>query len=102
MEKLYNNSRGEFASFRKDLGYFYLSSGAMSKIEDLCDYTTSDIYLDVPNNRLVIEPTELGEFTLNSKICVRSAKEYIQSGRHKVKFTKGPEGQLWIVINFEE
>lgn len=101
MEKLYNNSRGEFASFRKDLGYFYLSSGAMSKIEDLCNYDTVDIYLDVPNSQLIIEPAAAGEFTLNSKICVRSAREYIQDGRHRIEFTKGPEGQNWIVINFE-
>jgi len=101
MEKLYNNSRGEFATFRKDLGYIYLSSGAMSKIEDLCDYNTVDIYLNMPGNNLIIEPTESGEFTLNNKICVRAAKEYIQDGRHRLRFTKGPEGQWWIVIGFE-
>lgn len=101
MEKLYNNSRGVFATFRKDLGYIYLSSQTMRKIEDLCNYITADIYLDVPEKRLIIEPAEDGEFTLNSKICARSAKEYIRDGRHNVDFTEGPEGQAWIVIGFE-
>jgi hypothetical protein len=100
MEKLYNNSRGEFATFQEG-GYLYLSSGANKMIREKGEYGSIDIYLDKKNHRIVLELNDEGEYTLNDRICLRSVREYMHPGRHKITFTKGPEGQDWVVIAFK-
>ena len=99
MEKLYNNSRGAFATFQTKNGYLYLSSAARKMIQDRTTADFMDIYYDAPARRIILEPKQEGEFTLNDKICVRSVKDKIQEGRHHVKMSEGPEGQLWIIID---
>lgn len=101
MEKLYNNSRGAFATFQTKNGYLYLSSAARKMIQDRTTADFVDIYYDPRARRIVLEPKQEGEFTLNDKICVRSVKDEIQEGRHHVKMSEGPEGQLWIIIDCE-
>lgn len=101
MEKLYNNSRGVFASFIKKTGYLYLSSAARKAIQDMSDKQYIDVYLDKDNQRIVIEVNNSGEFALGKKLCLRSVSQYIADGRHDIEFTKGPEGQDWICMDFE-
>ena len=48
MEKIYNNSRGAFATFRTKNGYLYLSSAARKMIQDRTTADFMDIYYDAP------------------------------------------------------
>jgi hypothetical protein len=97
MEKLYNNSRGAFATFQEG-GYLYLSSAARKKIQDLGEYDAIDIYYDAPARRIILELNNDGEFTLSDRICLRSVRDKLKCGRHRISVSEGPEGQNWIII----
>ena len=78
-----------------------IASAARKAIQDMSDKQYIDIYLDKENERIVIEVNDSGEFALGKKLCLRSVSQYIADGRHDIEFTKGPEGQDWICMDFE-
>lgn len=100
MEKLYNNSRGTFATFSED-GCLYLSSAVRKRFQEDEECSGIDIYIDKENRRIVIEPNNDGEYTLNNKVYLRSIRNHMQPGRHEVFFTEGPEGQKWLSVSLD-